>query len=543
MPSTEIYVAERIPLGDDQNWYALGSNVNDNDGRVSALIASFQTHELYHATDLSYIRVDEAKPIDVGKPYLNMVSASAIAFKNPGVDRWWFGAVTKVEYVSEGVTRIHWKEDIFNNWWASTTYGQQYVVREHTNDDTIGANTEPENVELGPYITTATTSLTASGNALEPSETPLDIIVMASQPPHDDYTAPTPPLFIDVKYHKPGLVGGLPQPFYWFRISLNGHKFLTDLIDDYSTHGRAESIIAIVCLPRKLFATDTVTNAEGDEVSFVKVQDFTLATRTMPGGYVPTNKKLYTYPYCTVALSTNSSASILHYENFSGAAKAKVAGGFGADASCTAVPANYEGQTYAWQYALTASGLPILAWTTDAFKNWMGQNWGKTFAGLTNILLGATVGAAAGSIGTVMSSVSGTISTIGKLYDRAAMPNNAHGAANAQNILALTDMSGDQSWPNYTYWGFFSYCRTCKKEYMQLIDDHFTRLGYATNRIKWPNFYGRKAFNFVQIANPTFRGAIPDYVRQYFQSCFAKGVTLWHTGAIGDYSQDNGIKT
>lgn len=540
MPTTEIYVADRIPLADDTNWLAYGANADDHDGRISALMAEFQTRAKYHGVGLSYIRVNDSEPIDVGVAFDTIRECCAIAFKNSANERWWFGAITRVQYINDGVTRIHWKEDIFNNWWRETTYGQQYVVREHTNDDTIGANTEPENVELGPYVTTATRSLTAT-QSLNPAVplggSPLHVIICCADPLPTGTAVPT-----GCEYHKPGIYGGVPQPFYWHKIPIGNNEAIGSLTDAYSKAGKADSIIAMFALPENLFATRVSTKTDGTDYSFVKLQDFDMATRTMPSGFSPSNNKLYTYPYCTLALSTNSASAILRYELFDGAPKARVAGGFGADASCTAVPKSYGGQSLAWQYAVTVSGFPILAWTTDAFKNWMGQNWGKTVSGLVDILLPAAAGAATGSIGTVLSSVTGTVSTIGKIYDQQAMPNNAHGAAAAQNTLALTDMSTDGI-PLSAAIGFYSYCRTCKKEYMQIIDDHFTRLGYATNRVKWPNFYGRKAFNFVQIANPTFRGAVPDYVRQYFQTCFAKGVTLWHTGAIGDYSQDNGIKS
>ena len=420
----------------------------------------------------------------------------------------------------------------------------KYVVREHTNDDTIGANTEPENVELGPYITTAIKRKVAAMDISNPKKVPLDVIVLATEPPSDDYSPPSSQLF-NVEFHKPGIYGGCPQPFYWFKIGLNVADKLGELTGLYDKNGRAEAIIAMFCLPSDFFATDVVTNTNtGKEMSWVKVQNFELAERTMPSGFAPVNNKLYTYPYCTLALSTNSASSILHYGLFSGTPTARIAGGFGADAACVCVPINYEGQSICWQYAITASGLPILAWTNDAFKNWMGRNWGNVISGLTNILLPAAAGASTGSIGTVLSSVTSTVSTIGKMYEQQAMPNNSHGAASAQNILGLTGMQlNEVGVPLSTEWGFYSYCRTCKKEYMQLIDDHFTRLGYATNRLKTPNFFGRKKFNFVQLANPSTRGAMPQYAKDYFDRCLSHGVTLWHDIGVGDYYGSNAIVT
>ena len=536
-PSTELWVCAGLAGRDDENWIALDK---DFDTGVTKLLAEIKQRSVFHATDLSYIRVSPPEPIDVGAQYDTLLSATRIAFKNPGSTKWWFGCVEHVEYVNDGVTRIHWVEDIFNNWWGNRHNTMKYVVREHTNDDTIGANTEPENVELGPYITTATTSLRATQTltpAVPLGAAPLHVIICCADPLPDGTSVP-----VGCEYHKPGIYGGVPQPFYWHKVPIGNDTAIGTLTSAYSKAGKADSIIAMFVLPENLFATRVSTKSDGSDYSFVKLQNFVLAKRTLPSGFSPVNNKMYTYPYCALALSNNSSSAILRYELFSGTPTAKVAGGFGADASCTAVPVSYGGQSFAWQYAMTVSGFPILAWTTDAFKNWMGQNWGKTASGLVDILLPAAAGAATGSIGTVLSSVSGTISTIGRLYDQQAMPNNAHGAASAQNVLALTDMT-TAGIPTSTAIGFYSYCRTCTKEYMQIIDDHFTRLGYATNKLKTPNFFGRKKFNFVQLANPSTRGAMPQYAKDYFDKCLSHGVTLWHDIGVGDYYGSNAIVT
>lgn len=539
MPTTELYVADRIPLADDTNWLAYGSNANDHDGRISALIAEFQTRAKYHGVGLSYIRVDDSEPIDVGATFDTLRECCAIAFKNSPNDRWWFGAITRVQYISDGVTRIHWKEDIFNNWWKETTYGQQYVVREHTNDDTIGANTEPENVELGPYVTTAMTKLTPTvfGTAAN-----ICGIIMATESEPS-----TTVVHKRTNAHPPGYYGGVFCPFWWYQCFPEVNGALTDLesiLSNYRLSGKADAIVGVYMQPHNFFAIDTSINS-GTPVKNTKVKEqiFKLAPRTL--GYTPTNKKLYTYPYVCCVLSNLSDNVILQYELFSSAYTAYVSGGFGMDAYVFAAPNGYGGKRVDNTRGIQIGGWPLLSWTGDVFARWVAQNRGKTTASLLNTsIIGAArivAGDVAGGVGSIATSV---ISTIGAATDQQAMPDNSYGAKNAQNVLAVANQGevstvGDAP----SVLGFYSFCQCIRPEYAKIIDDHFTRLGYATNRIKWPNFYGRKAFNFVQIANPTFRGAVPDYVRQYFQTCFAKGVTLWHNGAIGDYSQDNGIKS
>lgn len=540
MPTTEIYVADRIPLADDTNWLAYGANANDHDGRISALVAEFQTRAKYHGVGLSYIRVDDSEPIDVGVAFDTIRECCAIAFKNSPNDQWWFGAITRVQYINDGVTRIHWKEDIFNNWWKETTYGQQYVVREHTNDDTIGANTEPENVELGPYITTATTKLTAT---VFGSSANICGIVMATESKPDSVI-----VLERTNTHPPGFYGGVFCPFWWYQCFPDRDGTLDNLynlLSIYRLSGKADAIVGVYMQPHNLFAIDTSVNTSDNpnKDTAVKEQIFTLAPRTL--SYTPTNKKLYTYPYVCCILSNLSDNVVLQYELFSSSYTAQVSGGFGMDAYAFAAPNGYGGKRVDNTRGVQIGGWPLLSWTDDVFARWVAQNRGKTTASLLNTsIIGAArlfAGDVAGGIGTI---ATGVISTVGAVTDQRAMPDNSYGAKNAQNVLAVCnqgEVSTGGEAPSVL--GFYSFCQCIRPEYMRIIDEHFTRLGYATNRIKWPNFYGRKAFNFVQIANPTFRGAVPDYVRQYFQTCFAKGVTLWHTGAIGDYSQDNGIKS
>ena len=540
MPTTEIYVADRIPLADDTNWLAYGANANDHDGRISALVAEFQTRAKYHGVGLSYIRVDDSEPIDVGVAFDTIRECCAIAFKNSPNDQWWFGAITRVQYINDGVTRIHWKEDIFNNWWKETTYGQQYVVREHTNDDTIGANTEPENVELGPYITTATTKLTAT---VFGSSANICGIVMATESKPDSVI-----VLERTNPHPPGFYGGVFCPFWWYQCFPDRDGTLDNLynlLSIYRLSGKADAIVGVYMQPHNLFAIDTSVNTSDNpnKDTAVKEQIFTLAPRTL--SYTPTNKKLYTYPYVCCILSNLSDNVVLQYELFSSSYTAQVSGGFGMDAYAFAAPNGYGGKRVDNTRGVQIGGWPLLSWTDDVFARWVAQNRGKTTASLLNTsIIGAArlfAGDVAGGIGTI---ATGVISTVGAVTDQRAMPDNSYGAKNAQNVLAVCnqgEVSTGGEAPSVL--GFYSFCQCIRPEYMRIIDEHFTRLGYATNRIKWPNFYGRKAFNFVQIANPTFRGAVPDYVRQYFQTCFAKGVTLWHTGAIGDYSQDNGIKS
>lgn len=84
----------------------------------------------------------------------------------------------------------------------------------------------------------------------------------------------------------------------------------------------------------------------------------------------------------------------------------------------------------------------------------------------------------------------------------------------------------------------------CKTEYLKIIDDYFTRFGYAINRVKVPNITGRKTWNYVEIgeSEDIGNGSVPTLFMETINSACRKGVTIWHNhSAIGNFNLDNSI--
>lgn len=542
-PSTEIWVCAGLAGRDDENWIALDK---DYDTSVTKLLAEIKQRSVFHATDLSYIRVSPPEPIDVGSQYDTLMPATRIAFKNPGSTKWWFGCVDHVEYVNDGVTRIHWVEDIFNNWWGNRHNTMKYVVREHTNDDTIGANTEPENVELGPYVTTATTSLRPTLYGGKPDNC---AILVTSSEFHGALGYSLQELAPNTTYHVPGFYGGLFFPYYWFQTFPDPAGKVSDtakLLQDYVQAGKEADIVGAYMQPKNIFALEDVYHVPSQPSTaprFPKTQIFNLAARDL--GYTPANNKLLTYPFVCCVLSNLSDNAVLQYELFSSAPTATVTGGFGMDAYAIAAPNGYAGKRVDNGRGVQIGGWPLLSWTGDTFARWVAQNRGKTTASLINTWIVGAAQIAAGNVaGGAMGIGGSALSTIGAVNDAIAAPNNSYGAKNAQNVLAVTNQGETSaSGGSPAVLGFYSFCQAIRPEYAKIIDDHFTRLGYATNRLKTPNFFGRKKFNFVQLANPSTRGAMPQYAKDYFDRCLSHGVTLWHDINVGDYYGSNAIVT
>ena len=68
-------------------------------------------------------------------------------------DKWFYAFVTNCTYLNNGAVAIELKTDVFQTWQFDITWKQSFVEREHIakSSDVSGANTIPENVELGEY--------------------------------------------------------------------------------------------------------------------------------------------------------------------------------------------------------------------------------------------------------------------------------------------------------------------------------------------------------------------------------------------------------
>lgn len=91
--------------------------------------------------------------------------------------------------------------------------------------------------------------------------------------------------------------------------------------------------------------------------------------------------------------------------------------------------------------------------------------------------------------------------------------------------------------------GWFSIChqqKMIRPEYVDMIDDYFSRYGYATRRLKTPNISSRPQWNYVQTVGCKIGGSIPCQDEKLICSIFDHGVTFWkHPENVCNYSLDN----
>ena len=77
-------------------------------------------------------------------------------------NKWFYAFIEKMEYLNDTTTLITIKTDVYQTWQFDLTFKRSFVVREHVNNDAVGANTIPEGLEYGEYIVNGKSSTTFS---------------------------------------------------------------------------------------------------------------------------------------------------------------------------------------------------------------------------------------------------------------------------------------------------------------------------------------------------------------------------------------------
>ena len=132
-----------------------------------------------------------------------------------------------------------------------------------------------------------------------------------------------------------------------------------------------------------------------------------------------------------------------------------------------------------------------------------------------------------------LTSISNTIAnTIGQFYQASLLPNISGGQAQGDISFSASSM------------GFTYRQMRVKTEFLKIIDDYFTRFGYAIKKIDNPHLTGRKYWNFIEIgSNESIGyGDVPSKYMEEINGACRKGVTIWHDHSnLGDFSLNNTI--
>ena len=463
-------------------------------------------------------------------------------------NKWFYAYITKMEYENDNCTRVYIKTDVWQTWQFDLTFKKSFVEREHTNNDTIGNNTVPENLETGEYIINSVSSLMGEAQYYPVVATaPLK----HAQNITETFYRPTATSYNDV-------FGG--SDFYTFDSTSDAYKFM-QYVD---VNGQNDAINCIFMIPKLLFNKLTKTSqtfaghgSAGQEAyipsfNYYVINSITITNLvnqhsiTVPqslNGYTPRNKKLLTYPYNFLEVCNNSGGSVIYkYEQFvNNTPKFNVDGAVCPGCSIHLYPVNYNkisdttlnqtGIKYAWQDGLNAGKYPIGSWNCDSYTNWLTQNSINVDVAMIGSEISLGLGIATGNPLGIIAGIKGVAENVGEMRRHEMQPNQVRGNTNV----------GDCTYAHRNLLFAFNK-KSIKAEFARIIDDFWDMYGYKVNRLKVPNFTSRTNWNYVKLINPNIEGYIPQEDLQEIKTMFSNGITIWHnTTTFLDYSQSNDI--
>lgn len=507
---TEVYLLN-TPLEHDYKNTLYFTNIDSQ-------ISYFKSKKVKQYTDFSYQRKDNV--IRVPDHIDTLWNCNYVMYQNKAYNnKWFYCFIIDMKYINDGCTEVQIETDVIQTWLFDYELKASFVEREHVSDDTIGANTVPEGLELGEYKINRHTKADQLYNDLK-------LVVGSTIVPSDliaEYGASYNGIYSGVKYYSYDVTN----------MNLN----LQAIVDRYE----ASAITSLFYAPSFLVnATGGVVSESSDPASF----DYNFLKVSVIDGYTPRNKKLLTYPYTYILASNGQGANaIYHQELFTlddnGQCRFKVYGCLTPGCSIRLVPQYYNGTKSNVDEGINLGKYPQCNWATDMYTNWLTQNGvsiatslvGEAIQTVGGVAMMTTPGTALAGAAGVASGVSGVANTLNEVHKAQMIPPQTYGNINCGDVT--TSMKENT---------FHLYAMSIKKEFAEIIDGYFDMFGYKVNKVKLPNKAHRSRWWFTKTIDVNIDGAIPNKDMDKIKECYNTGITFWRNpDEIQNYSLSNDI--
>lgn len=512
--NSKLIIASGIKL--DKN-YANVLSYDTND-----MLSLVESHEEYSENNYNYIDYTKNE-IMANVDYSVAMSCNYIAFQNPRHgNKWYFAFIDDVKYKAPNQCLIIFTIDVWSTFFDNWSSRPCFVVREHVNDDTPGKHTVPENVTTGDYIIIGE-DIGFNDEFLNPR------VVMSAN--IDEVGDPV----------LARVYNGLPSGFGYFKYDLGDSSQQEDFRNHINLiQTRNGNLNQLFIAPNWLlpggYGGGEIQQSNTPKRTYKVIPSINSFKYEKNGNietYTPVNKKLLTYPYCFYKFTNlqgqnaiikqelwDNSTETLDGTTYTGKL-VELMGVLSAGCSIRLFPHNYsEGGI---ESGINSAKFPQLNWATDPYINWLTQQGVNQ---MTNVVSGYMSG----------NPVEGVLKTNDLLtssYQAYTSSPQAQGNLNAGDVMYARGFVNMDIAP-----------MGLKKEYVQQIDDYFSRYGYKINEVKLPNIYGRQNFNFIEIGKDDCigYGSLPSKYMEEINNICRQGVTIWHNhDNLGNYNINNPI--
>lgn len=500
------------------------------------------------ADNYSFLR--QTGTIMSGFTYGQCLQANYIAFQNPDYScKWFFAWIDEVVYKGDRNTEITFTIDAWSTWYTNWQPNICFINRQHVNDDSIGLHTIPENLDVGEVVQENVVEDYTYSNNLG-----YWVAVASNWKIKDGSTGEE--LLESSKGTQNAGISVLNNNVFGTEIFLFKITMLKSYTDValFLLRTNVDKHIAdvenIFILPNAAIEENNLTqhtaSVSGNNFNFYTTSynltpikfSTTINKITSFTDYTPKNNKCFVYPYNYIFLSNNNgSNNIYKYEDFySEKCEFENQVSVTIGASCRIVPRKYKKMNYADDEAIALGKYPTCGWSSDAFTNWLTQNSvniavsaGLTAGAITTTI--ATGGVTAPILAGVTNTLAGQVGNLIGQFNTANLLPNIKGGQATGDIIWASDRN------NFT----FRQMRV-KTEYLKIIDNYFTRFGYAIKKLEVPNITGRKYWNYLEIGGSDVvgYGDVPVKFMDIINNACRKGVTIWHSHSdLGNYNLDN----
>lgn len=572
----------------------------------------------YTLTAQNYSRHDRAW-LRVEIPEENLLDCDYIMFKNTSYgNKWFYAFITEVSYINNNVSDVHYLIDVMQTWAFDYDLNHQYFIeREHTETDEIGDNIIAEPVNGGIYVTTEgfKTGLFNDWAIVLFSTRDLGAGALTAFMPAYGCFLGGVYQGLDLRVYTPDNAGlyalqwalnfipatGGPEAIA--NITMYPLNFLPPGVDfnnnsiTFTSYDYRSSffsrVSALEAIKRVKF------NSAGDpryENIAIKVD-----SQVVFDGYVPKNKKLYTYPY-NYFVCTNQEGDMQEFKyEFFDPVVGQMFGfipDYGINPSIMCSPYGYKEKYTPEQltlyrdnineitarpnlmYAMYVRNFPRSGWaTSDLLPKIVqmgmsaamsaasgvpvdykipGYSGGETKVGYGNKIeesLMATPtysGFAYDPTGKYVKQLPGSVSHKGQeaVEGQITVGSNPEIQSilkSLQNSMATKpDIYSKIGEPNsmFTVGGIDFIFRQVflDKHYAESVDNFFTKYGYQVNRLKVPAIYTspRPHWNYIKTSDFVVYGSIPSDHADKIAEIYNNGITFWSNASeIGNYTLDN----
>lgn len=557
-PNTDIYLLNGVSLNADYDHTIYFSSL----GLQSNF---FLNHTKYSLSNNYYVRKERGY-IQVEKNQNDLWDCTYMMYRNTSYkNKWFYAFITSVDYVNDSVSLIHFEIDVIQTWWNECILDKCFVEREHASDDTKFTNLVEEDLDIG---TDLSVQLFRRKDLIPDRVCVVFTSVVDTEVDPPELISP-PMRFIGDYFCGVGFIS--------FNASDTsqggGREQLGNFLRSYINNGFEDAILSVYQIPH-FISTAMLDPYNTDTFSVTP-------NLTNIDGYVPKNNKLFNYPYNFLKLTNNKGDDVIFkhemWDNANNIGEFELRGvGLGVPA-VMCYPLNYRDIAKDFENGLMYSGFNECAWAGDAYQVWLAQNRknmemaakigvGALLVGGALALGGATagtlpmltlpasapveigagnlLGAAAGNVASKVAIGAGSTGLGGTAmkYGGASLLGSILNTVRAKNKLEATPRPAHGHTTNDIFnmqnglAGYTCYQMTVKSEFARIIDEYFSRFGYACHRIKIPNRNARQNWTYVKTIGCEINGNIPSDDAVKIKAIYDHGITFWNNGNnIGNY--------